>query len=76
MNAIKGVGDATLGAWEERGEKAYHVRRRLSVKEQAVIGDACDIRASDEARERLEKALRWLPKFMWEYARQEAAGLA
>jgi len=73
--ALKGVGDATLGEWQERGEKAWHVRRRLSTKEQATIGDMCDLRGEDEGRERLEKALRWLPKFAWEYARQEAAGL-
>lgn len=67
---LEGVGDADLGEWEERGPSAYHIRRRLSAIEQQVIGDACDLRCTREAEERLSRAWRWLPPEM----RQAALG--
>ena len=41
-----------LGEWREVGEKAVHIKRRLSDREQRAIGPAVDIRGSDEARMR------------------------
>lgn len=73
-NALKGVGDVGLGEWQERGEKAVHVRRRLSATEQEVIGDMCDLRGTDEGQKRFERALRWMPSFVVDYARREVAG--
>lgn len=49
---LDGVGDASRGEWVEYNARAYHLRRRLSVEEEAVIGPAVDIRGSDEHRQR------------------------
>jgi len=51
---LEGVGDASLGEWEEMGEKAFHVRRRLTVEEEESVGPVRDIRALPEARQRLQ----------------------
>lgn len=66
LNALRGVGDETRGAIaDERERLSYQVRRRLSVKEEAMIpGGACDIRHTEEALRRFQKAKRWLrPEF-------------
>jgi hypothetical protein len=34
------------------GDRAFHLRRRLSAREAAPVGDAVDIRGTDEARRR------------------------
>ena len=47
-----GVGDASLGEWREWTGKAFHIRRRLSEREQRTVGPVEDIRRSDEARMR------------------------
>jgi hypothetical protein len=49
---LAGVGDASLGEWREVGDKAVHLRRRLSEREQRAVGPVVDIRRSDEARMR------------------------
>jgi hypothetical protein len=49
---LAAVGDALLGEWRETGEKAVHLRRRLSEREQRAVGPVMDIRRSDEARMR------------------------
>jgi len=74
LEVLEGVGDDALGHWEESGVKAYHIRRRLSAAEEALIGPACDLRGSKEAEERLSKAWRYLPDFMRSEARRELAG--
>lgn len=65
LRALKGVGDEGRGAIaDERGRLSYQVRRRLSEEEEALIGAACDIRQTEEAQKRYERALRWLrPEF-------------
>lgn len=75
MNAIKGVGDERRGAIpDERTAHAYQVRRRLSVKEEAMIpGGACDVRRTAEAARRWAKALRWLRPEFHEFAIEEMA---
>lgn len=56
--AIKGVGDARLGEWEEFGS-AYHVRRRLNAQEQRSVGPVIDIRGTPEETRRLAIVDRW-----------------
>lgn len=48
----------------ELGDRAFHVRRRLSAREMAVTGPVADIRGTPEARERargLGPMLRYAP---------------
>jgi hypothetical protein len=49
---LAGVGDAPLGEWREVGQKAVHIRRRLTAREQRLVGPVMDIRRSDEAKMR------------------------
>lgn len=49
------MGSPRLGEWEERGRKAYHIRRRLSVAEAAVVGAVCDLRGTAEGALRFER---------------------
>ena len=76
LAALEGVGDASLGEWEERGETAYHVRRRLTPEEQAPIGDACDIRGSAEGQERLSRLWRYLHPAVRVFASEEIVSAA
>lgn len=55
------IGVGTAQQWEEKGERAYHIRRRLTPKEQARVGPVLDIRGTDEARRRFEVVRQWLP---------------
>jgi len=57
---LTGVGDATLGEWAEVGRVAFHVRRRLSAEEAAVVGPVKDIRGTPEAGERIQSVWPWL----------------
>lgn len=59
--ALAGVGDAGLGEWAWWGDVGFHVRRRLTEREQAYVGEAVDIRGSDEARARIRRVRQWLP---------------
>ena len=61
LSILQGVGDPALGQWEERGEKAYHIRRRMTAAEAKQVGGVLDIRGSDEAQSRFEKMRRYLP---------------
>jgi hypothetical protein len=60
MLAIKGAGDARLGEWEEYTGFAFHVRRRLSAREQRSVGEVVDIRGTTEEVRRLAIVERWL----------------
>ncbi len=53
--ALTGVGDKTLGEWREVGEKAVHIRRRMSDEERTLAGglDVRDIRNKREEYDRL-----------------------
>jgi len=53
LEALYGVGDAALGEWEQEGRTAFHVRRRLSVDEEAAVGPVVDVRGTPEAEARL-----------------------
>jgi hypothetical protein len=61
---LAGVGDASLGEWREWTGHAFHIRRRLSVAEEALTGPVMDIRKTPEARGRtaaLGAMLRFAP---------------
>lgn len=64
LDALQGVGDANLGQWIEWAGTYYHVRRRLSYKEQQIVGEAKDIRGTQEAFERHETVKCYLPAWM------------
>lgn len=61
---LSGVGDASLGEWEEAGPRdVFHLRRRLAVAEQEQfgIGGVCDVRGTPEYGQRLTALLRDAP---------------
>ena len=57
LKAIEGVGDSDLGEWEERGEGAYHVRRRQHGQKEARPGQREDAEA--DALEHRFRASHW-----------------
>lgn len=59
--ALRGVGSIRLGEWIEEGNRALHVRRRLTETEQIQVGAVVDIRGTPEAAERLAAVEMWLP---------------
>ena len=72
-DAIRGVGDATLGEW--RGgpgsgpdDKAVHIRRRLTAAEWGDRPWGTDYRGTPECRERIEKVIRETPYLPESYA--------
>ena len=64
LQALHGVGDASLGEWEQYRNATYHVRRRLTPHEQRPIGDAVDIRGTAEAEQRRKAVVGFLPPYM------------
>jgi hypothetical protein len=54
LGMLDGVGDATLGAWTEKGgHGVWHVRRRLTDAERIMLGHPMtDIRRTPEALQR------------------------
>ncbi len=63
LQVLKGVGDESLGQWEEDSPKAFHVRRRLSDDERKEAGmlDVCDIRKTVEYGVRRAAMQKYLP---------------
>lgn len=61
LGALRSVGDASLGEWQEWTGKAYHIRRRLSQPEQQSVGPVVDIRGTAEATLRLAAVSHLLP---------------
>jgi hypothetical protein len=59
--ALNGVGDVDAGQWEEDGNLAYHIRRRLSASEAVNVGPVIDIRGTPEAALRLRRVAHLLP---------------
>lgn len=68
---LVGVGDAALGEWKDWTGTAYHIRRRLSAREQKIVGDVKDIRNTQEAIERLRKISQSIPQRAKDLAVQE-----
>ena len=60
MAALAGVGDMDH-EWHEWTGYAYHVRRRLTIKEQEVVGAVVDCRGTEEFAKRFEAAKSVLP---------------
>jgi hypothetical protein len=60
---LRGVGDPSLGEWREVGDKAVHLRRRLTVAEMkaGAIAAVCDVRGTPEYVQRLERMWPFLP---------------
>jgi hypothetical protein len=58
------MGDASLGEWEEWSGRVYHLRRRLSRKEQSLVGDVVDVRGTTEGKRRYDSVLRYIPAHM------------
>lgn len=61
LRCLSGVGDAAAGEWREIGEKAVHLRRRLTVDEAALVGGVVDVRGTAEAMRRFNRMQRHLP---------------
>ena len=51
--ALSNVGDGRLGEWQETGNVAFHLRRRVSADEWAGRPWVMDLRHTDEGRRRL-----------------------
>lgn len=58
------MGDASLGEWEEWTGQYYHLRRRLSYKEQSLVGDVVDVRGTEEGKRRYTAVLCYIPAHM------------
>jgi hypothetical protein len=61
LRVLEGVGDSRLGQWEERGPKAFHIRRRMTDEEAKRVGGVSDIRGTNEATKRFERMRPYLP---------------
>src|SRR3954462_3820077 len=53
-SALDGVGDAGLGEWRTPGERAFHIRRRLTPTEAANI-EIKDLRNTPVGKDRLRR---------------------
>lgn len=58
------MGDASLGEWVEHWPgSAFHLRRRLSAREQQLVGEVVDIRGDEaEVARRLKPLAHLLPE--------------
>jgi hypothetical protein len=65
LDALHRVGSPLRGQWDEvlPGGSAFHVRRRLTPEEEAIVGPVIDIRGTPAIDERLAevRALGLLP---------------
>lgn len=71
LKALNGVGDAALGEWGEEGQRAYHLRRRLSAEEAKSTGQPLDIRGTKEGELRFESVSRFIPAHLRDWCRME-----
>jgi hypothetical protein len=69
--ALEGVGDPSLGEWEEWTGFAFHLRRRLNLHEEAAVGPVIDVRGTVEGRRRLGAVERYIPADHLHWAREE-----
>jgi hypothetical protein len=63
-DVLGAVGDSSLGQWEESGERAFHLRRRLSEREQRQVGPVLDVRRSHDGWKRWAAMQALLPPSM------------
>lgn len=73
FSELEGVGDDSLGEWEERGEIAYHLRRRLSESESKHVGPVKDLRGTKQATRRFRRVKDILPEQAIHLAQVELA---
>jgi hypothetical protein len=73
LAALEGVGDASLGEWEDWTGRAFHVRRRLTDEERDGL-EVVDVRGTPEAERRLRAVQRFLPASQLAMARAEMLG--
>lgn len=74
LRALDGVGDEALGQWEQGGQQAFHIRRRLSLVEQIEAGLSMrDIRRTPEAMKRVQLLIAEAPQ-VGHFAYAEAMG--
>lgn len=70
FGVLEGFGDAGRGEWTEPRPRAFHLRRRLTAKEQEITGDAVDIRGTVEEKLRIVTLVSELPDrlktFAWD----------
>lgn len=71
LRYLAGVGDKDGGEWHEWTGYAIHVRRRLTVEEQASIGDALDCRGTEEGQRRFDAVKAILPVAALKIAEEE-----
>lgn len=59
-------GDVLAGEWKESGGQAFHLRRRLSASEAALVGPVVDIRGTPEAERRMRPVASLVPGWLIE----------
>ncbi len=70
---LDGLGDASLGEWVEEGERAVHVRRRLTATEAVPIGEVVDVRGTPDAATRVRALAKVVAPVVAAWAEKEAA---
>jgi hypothetical protein len=73
LTALRGVGDASRGQWDEWTGYAFHIRRRLTAQEQLLVGEVIDYRGTPEFDRRLQLAFPHLPPPVRTLAQKENA---
>jgi len=68
---LEGVGDSTQEWNENPNNYAHHLRRRLTVEEQVLVGEAVDCRRTAEAYKRFRDIKNQLPERMQKFAEKE-----
>lgn len=58
--ALTGVGDESR-EWEEWTGYAFHLRRRLTPEEDALVGPVVDVRGTPEGKRRVDRLRKILP---------------
>lgn len=58
---LAGVGDPALGEWRKWTGRAYHLRRRLTDEEAALVGPVKDVRGTWEAEKLSRAVARFCP---------------
>jgi hypothetical protein len=68
---LEGFGDASLGEWIDDRPKGFHLRRRLTAKEQELVGEAVDCRGGEEGIARFRRMKTVLPAALYPLIEEE-----